>query len=332
MTVRDGFLATVGTTPLIRIASLSAATGCTILGKAEHLNPGGSVKDRAARQIVLAAEADGRLGGAGSHEIVEGTAGNTGIGLALVARSRGYRCLIVMPSNQSAEKIELLRALGAELHLVPALPFADPGNYYHVARRLAAERGSFWADQFENPANADAHFLTTGPEILADARQLDGFVACAGTGGTIAGVTRYLRQAAPSTQCWLIDCEGSSLYNHVNHGSLDASGSSVLEGIGIRRITANFASVKLDGAFAGTDREAIEMTHWLLAHDGLFVGGSAALGCVGAVKLARRMGPGATVATILCDGAQRYTSRLFSSSWLADKNLTPIATDLSFVA
>ncbi|MBK9034144.1 MAG: cysteine synthase A [Myxococcales bacterium] len=333
MPVRDGFVGTVGATPLIRIGSLSEATGCTILGKAEHLNPGGSVKDRAARQIVLDAEAAGRLGGArGPREIVEGTAGNTGIGLALVARARGYGCHIVIPETQSPEKIDLLRALGAVVHLVPALPFADPGNYYHVARRLADERGAFWADQFENPANARAHYLTTGPELLAEAPRLDGFVACAGTGGTIAGVSRYLKEARPRVQCWLIDCEGSSLYNHVIHGTLDAAGSSVLEGIGIRRITANFAGATLDGAFAGTDREAIEMVHWLLANDGLFVGGSAALACVGAVKLARVLGSGATVATILCDGAQRYASRLFSSEWLAAKGLTPTATDLSFVS
>ena len=332
MPVRDGFVGTVGATPLIRIASLSDATGCTILGKAEHLNPGGSVKDRAARQIVLAAEAAGRLGGAGPREIVEGTAGNTGIGLALVARARGYACHIVMPDNQSPEKIELLRALGAVLHLVPALPFANPGNYYHVARRLAEERGAFWADQFENPANADAHYRTTGPELLADAPGLDGFVACAGTGGTIGGTSRYLAEARPAAQSWLIDCEGSSLYNHVNHGTLDATGSSILEGIGIRRITANFARAKLAGAFAGTDREAVEMVHWLLAKDGLFVGGSAALGCVGAVKLARKLGPGATIATMLCDGASRYASRLFAPAWLEEKGLTPRATSLAFVA
>ena len=332
MPIRDGFVGTVGATPLIRIASLSDATGCTILGKAEHLNPGGSVKDRAARQMVLAAERTGQLGGAGPREIVEGTAGNTGIGLALVARARGYACHIVMPDNQSAEKIELLRSLGAILHLVPALPFANPGNYYHVARRLADERGAWWADQFENPANAAAHYQTTGPELLADAGHLDGFVACAGTGGTIGGVSSYLAEAAPAAQAWLIDCEGSSLYNHVTHGTLDATGSSVLEGIGIRRITANFARAKLAGAFVGTDREAVEMAHWLLAHDGLFVGGSAALGCVGAVKLARRLGPGATIATILCDGGSRYASRLFAPAWLEEKGLTPRATDLSFVA
>ncbi len=332
MPLRDGFVGAIGATPLIRIPSLSDATGCTILGKAEHLNPGGSVKDRAARAIVAAAEAAGRLGGDGPTEIVEGTAGNTGIGLALVARARGYRCTIVMPDNLAPEKIELLRALGADLHLVPPAPFADAGNYYHVARRLAEARGAFWADQFENPANALAHYQTTGPELLADAGHLDGFVACAGTGGTIAGVSRYLAEAAPAAQAWLIDCEGSSLYSHVTRGTLDASGSSVLEGIGIRRITANFAGATLAGAFVGTDREAIEMVHWLLAHDGLFVGGSAALGCVGAVKLARRLGPGATIATILCDGAGRYASRLFSADWLAAKGLTPRATDLSFVA
>lgn len=331
MSVRDGFPGAVGATPLIRIASLSDATGCTILGKAEHLNPGGSVKDRAARQIVLDAEAEGRLGGAASHEIVEGTAGNTGIGLALMARARGYSCHIVMPDNQSQEKIDLLRWLGAVLHLVPAKPFADPGNYYHVARRLAEQRGAFWADQFENPSNARAHHRTTGPEIVADAGTVDGFVACSGTGGTIAGVSQYLAEVQPAAQSWLVDCEGSSLYNHVTHGTLDASGSSILEGIGIRRITRNFAGARLAGAFVGLDREAVEMAHWLLARDGLFVGGSAALGCVGAVKLARKLRPGKTIVTILCDGAQRYASRLFNDAWLAEKHLQPTARDLSFV-
>ena len=331
MTTRDGFLGTVGHTPLVRIASLSAATGCTILGKADFLNPGGSVKDRAARQIVLDAEAAGRLGGDATREIVEGTAGNTGIGLALVARARGYACHIVMPDNQSREKIELLRTLGAVLHLVPAKPFADPGNYYHVARRLAEERRAFWADQFENTSNTRAHELTTGPEIVADAGHVDGFVTSAGTGGTIAGVSRHLASAQRHAQSWLIDCEGSSLYNHVSHGSLDATGTSVLEGIGIRRITANFAGAHLTGAFTGTDREAVEMCHWLLARDGLFVGGSAGLNCVGAVKLARKLGRGATIVTMLCDGGGRYASRLFDDAWLAEKGLTPAATSLDFV-
>ncbi len=332
MPFRDGLLGAVGNTPLVRITSLSEATGCNILGKAEHLEPGGSVKDRAARQIVLDAEADGRLGGDGPHEIVEGTAGNTGIGLALVARARGYRCHIVMPDNQSTEKIELLRTLGAVLHLVPAKPFADPANYYHVARRLADERGAFWADQFENPSNARAHELTTGPEIVADAGRVDGFVATAGTGGTIAGISRHLAAVQPKAQCWIVDCEGSSLYNHVTHGNLDADGSSILEGIGIRRITANFAGARLHGAFVGHDREAVEMCHWLLARDGLFLGGSAGLGCVGAVKLARLLGPGATVVTILCDGGARYASRLYDDHWLAGKGLTPTATSLDFVS
>jgi len=331
MPTRDGLLGTIGNTPLVRLASLSEATGCTILGKAEHLEPGGSVKDRAARQIVLDAEAAGKLGGAATRELVEGTAGNTGIGLALVARARGYRCHIVMPDNQSREKIELLRTLGAELHLVPPKPFADPGNYYHVARRLAEERGAFWADQFENPSNARAHYTTTGPELVADAGRIDGFVAVAGTGGTIAGVSAYLAEHAPRAQSWVIDCEGSSLYNHVTRGTLDALGTSVLEGIGIRRITANFAGARLRGAFSGRDREAVEMCHWLLAHDGLFVGGSAGLACAGAVKLARLLGPGATVATILCDGGGRYASRLYDRAWLAEKGLTPTAADLDFV-
>jgi cysteine synthase A len=333
VTIRDGFIGAVGATPLIRINSLSEGTGCTILGKAEHLQPGGSVKDRAARHIVLTAEKEGKLGGKATHELVEGTAGNTGIGLALMCRARGYTCHIVIPDNQSAEKIEMLRALGAVLHLVPPKPFADQGNYYHVARRLAEERGAFWADQFENPANAQAHIDTTGPEIVAEAGKVDGFVCSSGTGGTIGGISAYLKSVSPATQCYLVDCEGSSLYNHVNHGTLDATGSSILEGIGIRRITRNFATGKLDGAFAGTDRESVQMTHWLLEKDGLFVGGSAGLNCVGAVKLARKLGPGKTIVTILCDGAGRYTSRLFNDAWLDEKGLRPRAvSDLSFVS
>ncbi len=333
MTIRDGFIGTVGATPLIRINSLSELTGCEILAKAEHLQPGGSVKDRAARHIVLTAEQEGKLGGSGPRELVEGTAGNTGIGLALVCRARGYTCHIVIPDNQSAEKIELLRALGAVLHLVPAKPFADQGNYYHVARRLAEERGAFWADQFENTANARAHIETTGPEIVAEVGRVDGFVCASGTGGTIGGISHFLKAQSAATQCYLVDCEGSSLYNHVTHGTLDATGSSVLEGIGIRRITKNFAMAQLDGAFVGTDKESVQMVHWLLEHDGLFVGGSAGLNCVGAVKLARKLGPGTTVVTMLTDGAGRYTSRLFNDHWLVEKALIPASvTDLAFVS
>ena len=334
MNVRDGFVGTVGSTPLIRIASLSEATGCTILGKAEFLNPGGSVKDRAALAIVLDAERRGALKAGGT--IVEGTAGNTGIGLAHVAMARGYRCIIAMPTTMAQEKIDLLRSLGAEVELTQAVPFADPGNYYHVAKRRAEEVSGFWADQFENVANAQAHYDTTGPELLADTDgTLTGFVCAAGTGGTIGGVSRYLKEKKPEAKSFLVDCGGSSLYSKVSCGTLDWEGGSVLEGIGIRRITKNFASAELEGAFRGSDRETIAMAQYLINHEGLFLGGSAALNCVGAVKLARQLGRGNTIATILCDGGSRYASRLWNAEWLKEKGLTPERThtrdDITFV-
>jgi cysteine synthase len=319
--IRDGFPGTVGNTPLIRIRSLSRSTGCEILGKAEFLNPGGSVKDRAALAIVASAEKSGALQPGGT--IVEGTAGNTGIGLAHVARARGYACLIVMPNNLAQEKTDLLRALGAELVLVPPAPFASAENYYHVARRFAEERKAFWANQFENPANYLAHYQHTGPEILRQADKLDGFVCAAGTGGTIGGITSALKEARPGVQTYLVDCEGSSLYPYVTANTLDVEGSSIMEGIGIRRITHNFAQAKLDGAFLATDKEAVAMAQHLLREDGLFLGGSAALNCVGAVKLAAKLGAGKTIVTILCDGGGRYQSKLYNEAWLREKALWP---------
>jgi cysteine synthase A len=331
--VKDGFAGAIGDTPLIRIASLSALTGCTILGKAEHLNPGGSVKDRAAKAMIEGAERSGRLVPGSGAVVVEGTAGNTGIGLALMCRARGYRCVIVMPNNQSEEKVTTLRSLGAEVELVPPAPFADEGNYYHVARRRAEALGAFWANQFENLDNARAHEEGTGPEIWRQCgERLDGFVCSAGTGGTVGGISRFLKSKDARVQCHVIDADGSSLFAHVTKGTLDADGSSFLEGIGIRRITANFARAHLDGAFRGSDAEAVAMVYWLLKHDGLFVGGSAALNVVGAVKLARKLGPGHTVATNLCDGAGRYQTRLFNREWLAAKGIVDVDfADLSFV-
>jgi cysteine synthase len=328
--IRSGFLGTIGQTPLVRLEMLSRLTGSEILGKAEWLNPGGSVKDRAALAICEAALRSGKLKKGGT--IVEGTAGNTGIGLAHVARALGCRATIVMPNNLAPEKTALLEALGAKVHHVPALPFADQGNYYHVARRMAEEQGAFWADQFENPANASAHAEHTGPEILAQAGTLDGFVCASGTGGTIGGVTSFLKGKDARTTCYLVDCEGSSLAGYIKTGSFDASGSSIMEGIGIRRITANFARAKLDGAFLATDREAVAMMHLMLEQEGLFLGGSAALNCVGAVKLARILGRGKRIVTILCDGGGRYQSRLWNPAWLKEKKLpTSAPTDLSFV-
>lgn len=330
MTARDGLLGWLGKTPLVKLPSLSSLTGCTILGKAEMANPGGSIKDRTAFGLVEAAIRDGKLRPGGL--VVEGTAGNTGIGLALVTRALGHPLLIVMPDNQSEEKIETLRALGAEVELVPALPFANPGNYYHVAKRRAEERGGFWADQFENPANFEVHYRTTAAEILSDTGgAIDGFVCSAGTGGSLGGISKRLAEDSKATS-WLVDCEGSSLHAHVTKGTLDAEGSSVIEGIGIRRITKNFAEAKLAGAFRGTDAEMVKMLHFLGKRDGIFVGGSAALNCVGAVKLARELGPGKTIVTLLCDGAGRYQKRLLNPAWLREKGFDPRADDLSFVA
>lgn len=331
MDVRDGFAGTVGRTPLIKIESLSQATGCTILGKAEHLNPGGSVKDRAALAIVEAAEKSGQLPKNGL--IVEGTAGNTGIGLALVALARGHRCAIVMPSNQSQEKIDLLRTLGADVELVAPAPFKDQNNYYHVARRKAESTpGAFWANQFENEANAQAHYDTTGPEIWRDTSgKVDGVVMSAGTGGTIGGVTSFLKDQRPDLATYLIDPPGSGLHAWVTRGVFETTGSSITEGIGIMRETANFRRARLDGAFQGTDAACVEMAHYLLKNDGLFVGSSAALNCVGAVKLARQLGKGKTIVTIICDGGGRYQSRLFDRKWLEEKNLWPTAQGLEFM-
>jgi cysteine synthase len=313
-----GFAGAIGKTHLIKIESLSAATGCTILGKAEFLNLGGSVKDRAALFMVQQAEKDGAIAPGGT--IVEGTAGNTGIGLALVANDRGYRCAIVMPNNQSQE-------------LVPPVPFSNPGNFYHVARdRAQSLENAFWANQFENIANSEAHYQTTGPEIWQQAgMELDGIVMSSGTGGTIGGVTAYLKQQNPQIASYLIDPTGSGLYSFVTSGEFKAEGTSITEGIGINRETANFRRAKLDGAFQGTDQEVIEMAYYLLKHDGLFVGSSAALNVVGAVRLARKLGEGKVIATILCDGGGRYQSRMFNSEWLAEKGLTPKAKGLEFL-
>ncbi len=329
--IRHGFVGAIGRTPLIEIPSLSRATGCRILGKAEFLNPGGSVKDRAALYMVLQAEKEGKLLPGGT--VVEGTAGNTGIGLALVANARGYKCRIVMPNNQSPEKIELLRTLGAEVELVPPVPFANPNNYYHVARRRAEEQeNAFWANQFENLANSEAHYQTTGPEIWEQTNgELDGIIMSSGTGGTIGGVTAYLKEQNPRIATYLIDPPGSALYSYVTTGEFKGEGSSITEGIGIMRGTANFYRAKLDGALRGTDQEVVEMCHYLLKHDGLFVGSSAGLNVVGAVRLARQLGRGKTIVTILCDGGGRYQSRLFNRNWLAEKNLLPQAQGLEFL-
>jgi len=331
VTVSDGFTGTIGNTPLIRLPKLSAAVGREICGKAEYLNPGGSVKDRAARGIIEDFERRGLLRAGGV--VVEGTAGNTGIGLTLVGNARGYRSIIVMPDDQAPEKYDLLRTYGAELHVVEAVPFANDANYYHVARRLAESiPGAVWANQFENTANRDAHERTTGPEIIAQTGgRIDAFVAAAGTGGTIAGTGRALKAHDASIRVVLCDPYGSALYNYVKCGELVAEGDSNAEGIGIKRIVANFKDAPVDDAIRVDDRTMIEMAHWLVREEGIFLGGSAALNVAGAARYARTLPAGSRVVTILCDGGDRYRSRLYNADWLAENDCAPTATDLSFL-
>jgi len=320
MAVQDGVTGTVGQTPLIRLPRLSQQTGCEILGKAEFLNPGGSVKDRAALGIIDAAERAGELRPGGI--VVEGTAGNTGIGLVHICNARGYRCVIVIPDTQSREKIDLLRILGAEVRPVPAKPYKDPDNYQHIARRLAEEtENAIWANQFDNTANRDAHYATTGPELWQQtAGQIDAFVAATGTGGTLAGTGRYLKEQRPDVQVVLNDPSGSALYNWVHHGELQAIGSgSITEGIGTSRITRNLEGTPIDDAVMPSDQEAVDMVYHLLDREGLFLGASSGLNVCAAVDVARRLGPGHTVVTILCDSGARYQSRLFDPEWLSSK-------------
>ncbi len=324
--VVTGFSGAVGNTPLIELRALSRQLGRRILGKAEFLNPGGSVKDRAARGMVDDAEARGLLRDGGT--IVEGTAGNTGIALALVANERGYKSIIVVPDDQSREKIELLRTYGADVRVVPAVPFTNQENYYHVARRIAEELpGAFWANQFENLANRNAHETTTGQEIWqqCDGR-IDAFVAAAGTGGTVAGVSIALKAQSAGILTVLCDPMGSALFNYVNTGELNPEGESDLEGIGIKRLTANFDGAPIDRAIRKTDAQAVGMAHWLLAHEGIFVGGSSGLNVVGAATIARELPPGSTVVTMLCDGGARYLSRIFNEAWLRENHFTTSQT------
>lgn len=331
--IADGFSGTVGSTPLIELKSLSRLTGSRILGKAEFLNPGGSVKDRAALFIVDQAEKQGELVPGKEGVIVEGTAGNTGIGLTLIGNERGYRTVIVMPNNQSREKIDFLQTLGADVRLVPPAPFVNPANYYHVARELAKTiPGAFWANQFENTANADAHYGTTGPEILAQTGgTLDFFATSAGTGGTIGGITAYLNEQSPQSRSYLIDPTGSGLYDYVTRGEFKAEGASITEGIGINRLTQNFARARLAGALRVYDQEAGDICHHLALHDGIFVGSSAGLNVAGALRLARDFGPAKTIVTILCDGGGRYQSKLFNSTWLAEQKLQPRTVDAAWL-
>ncbi|MGC9268660.1 cysteine synthase A [Acidiphilium sp.] len=316
----DGLTGAIGHTPLIRLARASAATGCIILGKAEFMNPGGSVKDRAALAMIEAAEARGALTPGGT--IVEGTAGNTGIGLTLVANARGYRCIIVMPETQSREKIDFLRMIGADLRLVAAKPYRDPGNYVHVSRRIAEETGAFWANQFDNTDNREGHRRTTGAEIWQQTGgTVDAFTCACGTGGTLAGVGMALKAHNPAVRIILADPEGSALYNWVKTGELLAQGSSITEGIGQGRVTGNLDAAPIDDAVRIPDTEMLEQVFDLMIHEGLSIGGSAGINVAAAIRVARDLGPGHTIVTILCDGASRYQSKLFNPAFLRAKGL-----------
>jgi cysteine synthase len=320
MDIRDGFVGSIGNTPLIRLRGPSELTGCEILGKAEFLNPGGSVKDRAALYIILDAEKRGLLKPGGV--IVEGTAGNTGIGLALVGNARGYRTVIVIPDNQSQEKKDLLRLCGAELREVPAVPYRDPNNYVHVSERLAKELGAFWANQWDNTANREGHLQSTGPEVWAQTDgNVDGFTCAIGTGGTLAGVSTYLKQKNKNIRIAVADPTGAAMYSWFKHGELKAEGSSITEGIGQGRVTKNIEGAPLDDAYQIPDAEALAIVFELLKHEGLCLGGSSGINVAGAIRLATDLGPGNTVVTILADSGTRYQSKLFNPTFLREKGL-----------
>ena len=326
MNVRDGFLDSIGNTPLIKLKAASEATGCTILGKAEFLNPGGSVKDRAAMFIVRDAEKKGLLKPGGV--IVEGTAGNTGIGLALVGNARGYRTVIVIPETQSQEKKDMLRLCGADLREVPAVPYKDPNNYVKFSGRLAEElatsepNGAIWANQFDNVANREGHYWTTGPEIWTQTDgKIDGFICAVGTGGTLAGVATFLREKKPDIAIGLADPMGAALYHYYKHGTLKAEGTSISEGIGQGRITANLDGLTVDRPYQIADDEWLPIVFDLLKHEGLCLGGSSGVNVAGAIRLAKDLGPGHTIVTILCDYGTRYQSKMFNPAFLRGKGL-----------
>lgn len=326
MAILPSVLDAIGNTPLIKLKGASEATGCTILGKAEFLNPGQSVKDRAALSIIRGAEKAGQLRPGGI--IVEGTAGNTGIGLALVAQALGYRTVIVIPETQSQEKKDALRLLGAELVEVPAVPYKNPNNYVKLSGRLAEQlaktepNGAIWANQFDNVANRDAHIATTAPEIWRDTDgKVDGFICAVGSGGTLAGVAAGLRARNPAIKIGLADPDGAALYNYYAHGELKSSGSSITEGIGQGRITANLEGFTPDFSYQIPDSEAVPLVFDLIENEGICVGGSTGINVAGAIRLAKDLGPGHTIVTILCDYGNRYQSKLFNPDFLASKGL-----------
>ncbi|MEH1773363.1 MAG: cysteine synthase A [Nostoc sp.] len=322
MDIKNGFVGAVGNTPLIRLNSFSEATGCEILGKAEFLNPGGSVKDRAALYIIEDAEEKGLLKPGGI--VVEGTAGNTGIGLAHICNAKGYKCLIIIPDTQSQEKIDALTALGAEVRPIPAVPYKDPNNYVKLSGRVAAElENAIWANQFDNLANRRAHYETTGPEIWTQTDgKIDAWTAATGTGGTYAGVALYLKEQNPAVKCVVADPLGSGLYSYVKTGEINIEGNSITEGIGNGRVTANMEGAPADDAIQIDDKEALRVVYQLLRKDGLLMGGSTGINVGAAVALAKQLGPGHTIVTILCDSGSRYQSRIFNPEWLASKGLS----------
>lgn len=330
--IAEGFVGAIGHTPLLRLRHLSAATGCEILGKAEFMNPGGSVKDRAALALIEDAERTGALRPGGT--IVEGTAGNTGIGLVLVGASRGYRSLFIVPDNFSHEKTDLLKTLGAEVRRVPPKPYKDPDNFQHIARRTAEGiPGGWWANQFDNTANLDGHYRTTGPEIWEQTGgRVSAFVASIGSGGTLAGVSRALKERNSQVLAVCPDPMGAAMWSWFKHGHTDIDdGDSVAEGIGQGRVTKNVAASLVDEAYRIPDPVAVEIVYHLLRDEGLYLGLSSGINVAGALKLARERGPGQTIVTILCDSGARYASKLYNPAWLAEKNLTPKAKGLEFL-
>ncbi len=327
MQVRNGIVEAIGNTPLIKLRWASETTGCTILGKAEFINPGQSVKDRAGRQMILEAEKRGDLKPGGL--VVESTAGNTGIGLALVANARGYRTVIVIPETQSQEKKDTLRLFGAELVEVPALPFSNPNNYQHVGRRLAEQlkktekNGVIFADQWNNLDNRKAHYVSTGPEIWQQTDgKIDGFICSIGTGGTIAGTSSFLREKKKDIVIGVADPRGAAMYNLFAHGKADATeGGSITEGIGLGRVTSIIEDIKVDKAYLIPDEEAVPVVFDLLEHEGLCLGGSSGINVAGAIRLAKELGPGHTIVTVLADYGTRYQSKLFDPAFLRSKKL-----------
>ena len=326
MRLNSSFTDLVGNTPLIKLQQASEVTGCTILGKCEFLNPGQSVKDRAALYIVRKAEREGKLKPGGV--IVEGTAGNTGIGLALVGKALGYSSVIVMPETQSQEKKDMLRMCGADLRLVPALPYSDPGNYIRysgqLAEEIAADRksGAVWANQFDNIANYKGHYETTGPEIWEQTEgKIDAFICASGTGGTIAGIGKALKEKNKNIKIVLSDPKGSALYNHIKHGELKIEGKSITEGIGSSRVTKNFQQAPIDDAYSINDHDALTVLFELLEKEGLSLGTSTGINVAGAIKLAKDLGPNHTIVTILCDKSDIYRSKLFNKKFLIEKGL-----------